>query len=84
MLQVYTEFELMCGPEAVETIRSNWEKYVPELVGESPTEPKQDINLRALRTLDKRLRPSGPCAKSPAVFSVYEVNKMLVTWNNME
>ena len=69
----------MCGPEAVETIRSNWEKYVPELVGESPTEPKQDINLSALRTLDKRLRPSGPWAKSPAVFSVYEVNKMLVT-----
>ena len=57
---------------------------VLELVGESPAEPKQDVNLRVLRTLDKRLRPSGPCAKSPTVFSVYEVNKMQVTWNNME
>ena len=56
---------------------------VLELVGESHTEPKQDVNLRALCTLDKRLWPSGPCAKSPAVF-LYEVNKMLVTWNNME
>jgi len=68
----------------VEIIRSNWEKYVQELIGESPAKPKQDVNLRALHTLDKRLRPSGPRAKSPAVFSVYEVNKMLGTRNNME
>ena len=41
----------MCGSEAVETIRRNWEKYVPELVGEISAESKEDMNFKALHTL---------------------------------
>ena len=50
-VHLYAELELMCGSEAVETIRRNWEKYVPELVGETSAESKEDMNLKALHTL---------------------------------
>lgn len=72
---------MMCGQEAVDTIRSNWEKYVTvilELVDEGTSDSEEDRNFKALRTLDKKLRTSGPSAKSPAVFSVYEVKKKML------
>lgn len=35
-------------------------------------------NFKALCPLDRKLRPSGPSAKSPAVFSAYEVNAVSI------
>ena len=74
---------MMCGQEAVDTIRSNWEKYIPvilELVSEgtNESESEEDRNFKALFTLDKKLRTSGPTAKSPAVFSVYKVKEKML------
>ena len=72
---------MMCGQEAINTIRSNWEKYVTvilELVDEGTSDSEEDRNFKALRTLNKKLRTSGPSAKSPAVFSAYEVKKKML------
>lgn len=75
-MQVYTEFELMCGANAIQTIQTNWKKYAPklhDLDGSSTQESGIDADLEALQILDRKVRTSGPSAHSPAAFSLHEV-----------
>ena len=76
ILQVYMEFELMCGENAIQTIQTHWRKYVPklrDLDGGSTQESGIDAHLEALQILDKKVQTSGPSAHSPAAFSLHEV-----------
>ena len=69
---------MMCGLEAVATIQSNWRKNVPKLLqldGESSPATEEEMNYKVLHIMDKKLRTSGPSAKSSAAFSLYEVNR---------
>ena len=77
-MQVKTEFTLMCGDDTVSKIIANWNAYVPAILkyggDEVPAVLGEREMYRALEILDKSFRPSGPGAKSPAAFSLYEVN----------
>ena len=73
----------MCGEGCVEKMRENWNKYVPRILKldkEYEATPVADngevteaMQQRALKILDKQLRCSGPSAKAPGAFSIYEV-----------
>ena len=80
MLCRSTQFELMCGENAVQRIQNNWRKYTPkfqDLGGSSTQESGVDADLEALQILDKKLRTSGPSAHSPAAFSLHEVRNSI-------
>ncbi len=67
----------MCGESAVPTIASNWQKYSTALLEmDHPgreIEDEEVASREALMVLNKRLRPSGPGSRQPAVFSFVEV-----------
>ena len=78
-MQVYTEFELMCGENAVQTIQKNWRKYAPKFrdLGSSSTqESGVDADLEALQILDKSCKQVVP-VHSPAAFSLHEVRNSI-------
>ena len=78
-MQVYTEFELMCGENAIQTIQTNWKQYAPKLrdLDVSSTQGSgMDPDLEALQILDRKVQTSGPSAYSPAAFSLHEVRNV--------
>ena len=80
-MQVYTEFQLMCGEQAIKTIQDNWRKYVPVLLEQAaptlPAELDEEDQLKAVEAIDKRLRPSGAGSKTIAAFAVFKVPGMV-------
>ena len=76
-MQVYTEFQLMCGEQAIKTIQDNWRKYVPALLEQAvptpPAELDEEDQLKAVEAIDKRLRPSGAGSKTTAAFAIFKV-----------
>ena len=59
-MQVYTEFQLMCGEQAIKTIQDNWHKYVPVLLEQvAPTPPAEldeENQLKAVEAIDKKFK----------------------------
>ena len=55
-MQVYTEFQLMCGEQAIKTIQDNWRKYVPVLLEQAaptpPAELDEEDQLKAVEAID--------------------------------
>jgi hypothetical protein len=41
---LYTEFQLMCGEQAIKTIQDNWCKYVPVLLEKEAPTPPADLD----------------------------------------
>ena len=76
-MQIYTEFQLTCGEQAIKTIQGNWCKYVPVLLEQEAPTPLTNLDeedqLKALETIDKKLRASGAGAKTASAFSVFKV-----------
>ena len=77
------EFSLMCGEAAVQTITANLEEYAPKLLQYAGYDEPEVIGERemisVLEALDRSVRPSGPGAKAPAVFSLHEVSDELAS-----
>ena len=72
------EFCFMCGETAVQTITASLEEYAPKLLQYVGYEETESIGekemITVLEALDRSVRPSGPGAKAPAVFSLHEVS----------
>ena len=84
-LQVYTEFELMCGENAIQTIQTNWRKYAPNLcdIDDSSTQESGiDTDLEALQILDRKVQTISPSADSPAAFSLHEGHHNCINTHN--
>ena len=66
----------MVSQDAIQTMKNMWSKYVPVLLRLEGEEDGygEDASHKALQILDKRLRSTGVGAKSPAVFSEYDVS----------
>ena len=69
----------MCGEAAVKTIAENLLKYAPKVLrygGHAvPDSIEEEHMIKVMETIDKCLRGSGPGAKAPAVYSIYEVSQ---------
>ena len=72
------EFTLLCGEAAVKTIGENLFKYAPKVLrygGHAVPEIFEEQHMmQVMETIDKSLRGSGPGAKAPGVYSLYEVS----------
>lgn len=71
----------MCGQTAVQTITDNLKEYPPRLSEYAGYDEPESIGekemISVLEALDKSVRPSGPGAKAPVVFSLHEVSDQL-------
>jgi N-acetyl-anhydromuramyl-L-alanine amidase AmpD len=76
------EFSLMCGETAMQTIIASLEEYAPKLLQYIGYEVPESIGekemISVLEALDKSVRPSGPGAKAPAVWSAISVKNYSV------
>ena len=68
----------MCGDDAVEKITRKWSECVSNILylggmEVSGVKTEKDY-FEAIKIIDRHLHPSGPLAKSPATFFLYEVN----------
>lgn len=79
IVQVKTEFSLLCGESAVETITKNLLKFAPKLLQcgghQVPETIEEDDMMKVMETIDKSLRGSGQGAKAPGVYSLHEVSQ---------
>ena len=66
----------MVGEDSITQMRSRWLKYLAAMLrlGNAADDGGEDMSYQALLILDKRLRGTGPGAKSPAAFTVYAVS----------
>lgn len=72
IVYVHAEFSAMVDQDAIQTMKSRWMKYVPDLLHFE--DDGEDASYKALHILDKRLRGTSIGAKSPAVFAEYAVS----------
>ena len=76
-IQVLNELDLMFGNKAAETVRKTWKEILPGILSfgkvDSTTHDDDWMTLRAMQVMDKKLKTSGPAARSISAFSVYEV-----------
>jgi len=69
----------MCGDDTVDNITRKWVEFVPSILClggvhvEFPDVKTEKDYFEAIKIIDKHLHPSGPLAKSPVVFFLYEV-----------
>lgn len=79
VMQVEAEFKLMCGDDATDKITTKWNEIVRSLLClggvEVPDAVTEKDHFEAIKIIDKKVRPTGPLAKSPAAFFLYEVQK---------
>lgn len=73
IVYVHAEFSAMVDQDAIQTMKSRWMKYVPDLL-HFEDEDGEDASYKALHILDKRLRGTSIGAKSRAVFAEYAVS----------
>ena len=57
----------------VKRIEDNWVRFLPSFTCSVDGIDMGSDHLPILKSIDKRLQPSGPGFKSPPIFSVYEV-----------
>ena len=71
------EINLLCGEAAVKTTRENLLKYAPKLLyygGHAVPQSIEEHLMKVMETIGKCLRGSGPGAKAPGVYSLYEIS----------
>ena len=74
---VEAEFKLMCGNDATDKITTKWNEIVQSLLrlGSVEVPDVEKDHFEAIKIIDKKVCPTGPLAKSPVAFFLYEIQK---------
>lgn len=64
----------MCGEGSTTLIADNWAKYLPKIlkfggINYDETISSEEAMYKAMEVIDKKLRPSGTGANSPAIYT---------------
>ena len=79
-VQVIAEFELMCGNDAVTTIKTKWLHYIPKILRDQEQGDDEETQYAALDKINLLLRPPGAGAKSIPAVSIHEVCTIIITY----